>query len=159
MRSSVLLALLLVALLSTASAALVPRRIMLEDTSACEDKCQKEFATRRTYCLAVFKYEPGGIYSLSSLLEVCPHGTDPWRMRDECNAACKPVSKPPETPTGTGSADIKAPADTAAANTKPTENPAGTESADTQPPAPATDSADPPVETGAAEGKPPADPK
>jgi hypothetical protein len=47
-----LLVLLLVALLSGTSAALVPRRILLEDASTCEGDCQKAFDVRQFVCAA-----------------------------------------------------------------------------------------------------------
>jgi hypothetical protein len=74
-----LLALLLVVPLSAASAALVPRRILLEDANICEGDCQKVFEERLALCNARLKARD----------TPCSPQEDPARLRDECLAACK----------------------------------------------------------------------
>lgn len=112
--SAILLALLLVALLSAASAVLVPRHMMLEDVKACEQTWDNQWPVGMVQCMAKCK---ASSYSVSSYgvtavdsadldgkaHAACKEEQDP--VRDRCKAACKSVSKPAETPAVTGSAD------------------------------------------------------
>jgi hypothetical protein len=127
----VLVALLLVALLSAASAALVPRRMMLDHSGPCEDICEKQWQEGVDKCEAgVARHK--SIYGDSlteRALDICKG--QQGSKRDKCEEAC---NKPPETPAGTVSAVAK-------------------------PQAAPPDSADPktPVETGTTDPKPAAD--
>jgi hypothetical protein len=58
-----LLALLLVALLSTVNASLVPRRMMLEDVNPCEQTCEKQWSTGMAKCKAKRTAIVYGLYS------------------------------------------------------------------------------------------------
>jgi hypothetical protein len=125
-----MLALLLVALLSAPSAALVPRHMLVEDVATCMKSCDRQYAVDIAQCLKMVKEKAednqlpptGEVYD--QLSTQCYGFYQPVLGR--CKAACRTVSKPPETPAGTGSVDTKP----QAADTKP---PVETGSADPQP--------------------------
>lgn len=110
--SAILLALLLVALLSAASAVLVPRHMMLEDVKACEQTCDNQWPVGMVQCMAKCNASSNSVSGVTAVDSAdldgkahaaCKEEQDP--VRDRCKAACKSVSKPAETLAVTGSAD------------------------------------------------------
>lgn len=95
--SVVLLSLLLVALVSSASAASRPRRMLLD---ACEDKCQREYDANVRKCIAdtklgeppvikTFAYVPPKDTALQLAEQKCEELQAP--QLEACKAKCKPA--------------------------------------------------------------------
>jgi hypothetical protein len=94
-----LLALLLVALLSAVSATLVPHRFLLDSVSTCIAKCDQQQEDGVDRCNSAGLRRGASNDAISS----CTNAI--ISTMDACRGACKPVSKPPETPAATGPAD------------------------------------------------------
>lgn len=94
---------LLVALLSTASAAAVPRRMLLDEFSDCQNSCQKAFDEDHDGCINFVEHGPLPDHFPPSAAREYAEG----RCRDrpvaksaleQCKAACKPSMRATTVP-------------------------------------------------------------
>jgi hypothetical protein len=152
--------LLLVALVSAASAAKVPRRVLLNNLKTCEDKCQQRYDTDWNQCLTALQQYRSQLTSYEAAYQIdrtaqkyCQDQEAPALQK--CKAACQPA-QPPEGASTTASTDAQPPpADPTSAGTKATEPGSGVANptADASEPGPAVVQPVVPKQSGSEGGK------